>query len=120
MTLKNILLVLPILFIGITVPGCIHNYEPVISLISAEPNPVSQGGIVSLICNASDDDDSSILKNESLSFVWFAAVGEIVSEDSDNTATWTAPQEPGEYSISCSVSDESDGLDIGTIEIIVQ
>ena len=118
--MKNILLVLPILLIGITGSGCIHNYEPVISLISAEPNPVSQGGIVSLICNASDDDDSSILKNESLSYVWYAAVGEIVSEDSDNTATWTAPQEPGEYSISCSVSDESDGLDIGTIEIIVQ
>jgi|TARA_B110000438_G_scaffold81317_1_gene81172 hypothetical protein len=120
LTLKNILLALTILFIGTTTQGCIHNYEPVISTISAEPNPVPQGGIVSLICNASDDDDSSKLKNESLTYVWFAATGEIISQDSDNTATWTAPQEPGKYSISCSVSDESDGMDILTIDILVQ
>lgn len=120
MTLKNILLALILLFAGITIPGCIHNYEPVISMISAEPNPVPQGGIVSLICNASDDDDSSKLKNESLTYAWFAATGEITSQESDNTATWTAPQEPGKYSISCSVSDESDGMDISTIDILVQ
>ena len=120
MILKNILIILSILFIGVANPGCIHNYDPVISLISAEPNPVSKGGTVNLICKASDDDDSNRLKDDNISYSWVAAFGEIVSEDSDNTATWTAPQEPGEYSISCSVSDESDGLDIGTIEIIVQ
>ena len=118
--MKNILLTLSILFTGITIPSCIHNYEPVISLITAEPNPVSQGGVVNLICKASDDDDSSILKDEILSYSWFAAVGEIVSEDFDNTAIWTAPQESGKFSISCSVTDDYNGLDIGTKEITVQ
>ena len=118
--MKNILLSLSIIFIGITIPSCIHNYEPVISTISAAPNPVSKGGTVNLVCSASDDDDSNILKNESLSYAWFASVGEIISENSDNTAIWTAPQEAGKYSISCSVTDEYDGLDIKTIEIIVE
>ena len=118
--MKNILLTLSILFTGITIPSCIHNYEPVISLITAEPNPVSQGGVVNLICKASDDDDSSLLKTESLSYSWYAAVGNIISENSDNIATWTAPQETGKYSVSCSVSDKHNGLDIGTIEILVQ
>ena len=59
--MKNILLSLSIIFIGIAIPSCIHNYEPVISTISAAPNPVSKGGTVNLICSASDDDNSSIL-----------------------------------------------------------
>ena len=118
--MKNFFLVLSILLTVTTLPSCIHNYEPVISSISADPNPVSPGGIVSLICKASDDDDSSILKSESLSYAWFSSVGEVVSEKSDNTAMWTAPLELGKYSISCSVTDESDGLDIATIEILVE
>ena len=118
--MKNIFLATTVLCITLTFPSCIHNYEPVITSISATPNPVNPGGIVTLTCSASDDDDSSILKSESLSYYWYAAVGEIISEESDNNATWTAPQEPGKYSISCSVSDENDGLDIATIEIVVE
>ena len=102
------------------ITGCIRNYEPVISSISADPNPVSPGGIVNLSCNATDDDDSSINKNETLSYEWFAAMGEVTIGETSNLATWTAPMEPGLYSISCSVSDESYGLDIATIEIAVE
>ncbi|MDC1416341.1 PKD domain-containing protein [bacterium] len=109
-----------LLFLGLIMFGCTHNYEPVISQILADPNPASEGSSVTFICNASDDDDSSALKNESLNYTWYAAVGEIVSENLDNTATWIAPNEPGNYSISCRVSDESDGVDIGTIEVVVQ
>ena len=118
--MKKHFILLSLICFGLTVPGCIHNYEPVISTISAAPNPVSKGGTVNLICSANDDDNSSILKNESLSYAWFASVGEIISENSDNTAIWTAPQDAGKYSISCSVTDEYDGLDIKTIEIIVE
>lgn len=102
------------------ITGCIRNYEPVISSISADPNPVSPGGIVNLSCNATDDDDSSINKNETLSYEWFSAMGEVTIGETSNLATWTAPMEPGLYSISCSVSDESYGLDIATIEIAVE
>ena len=100
--------------------GCIRNYEPVISSITANPNPVPAGGIVNLTCNASDDDYSARQKDESLSYEWFAAAGEIILGEPANTATWTAPNESGLFSVSCSVSDNYFGLDIAIIEIIVE
>ena len=109
-----------ILMILLLITGCIHNYEPVIKSITADPNPVAPGGIVSLICNASDDDESSRLKEEILGFSWSAAYGEIISENEDNKATWTAPNLLGDYSISCTVNDQYNGIDIFTIDITVQ
>ena len=109
-----------ILMILLLITGCIHNYEPVIKSITADPNPVSSGGIVSLTCNASDDDESSRLKEESLGYSWSAAYGEIISENEDNKATWTAPSILGDYSISCTVNDQYNGIDIFTIDITVQ
>ena len=109
-----------ILMILLLITGCIHNYEPVIKSITADPNPVSPGGIVSLTCNASDDDESSRLKEEILDFSWSAAYGEIISENEDNKATWTAPYLLGDYSISCTVNDQYNGIDIFTIDISVE
>ena len=109
-----------ILMILLLITGCIHNYEPVIKSITADPNPVVPGGIVNLICNASDDDESSRLKEESLGYSWSAAYGEINSENEDNKATWTAPNILGDYSISCTVNDQYNGIDIFTIDISVQ
>ena len=109
-----------ILMILLLITGCIHNYEPVIKSITADPNPVSPGGIVSLTCNASDDDESSRLKEESLGYSWSAAYGEIISENEDNKATWTAPSILGDYSISCTVNDQYNGIDIFTIDISVE
>ena len=116
----HILKIRSILIVFLVMVSCIHNYEPVIKSITADPNPVGSGGIVSLTCNASDDDESSKLKDESLSFSWSAAYGEIISENEDNTATWTAPNISGEYSISCTVNDQYNGIDIFTIDISVQ
>ena len=59
-------------------------------------------------------------KDESLSYEWFAAAGEIILGEPANTATWTAPNESGIFSVSCSVSDNYFGLDIAIIEIIVE
>ena len=109
-----------ILMILSLITGCIHNYEPVIKSITADPNPVSPGGIVSLTCNASDDDESSRLKEESLGYSWSAAYGEIISENEDNKATWIAPSLLGDYSISCTVNDQYNGIDIFTIDISVE
>ena len=100
--------------------SCIRNYEPVISSILADPNPVPKGGIVNLTCNASDDDYSTRQKEEILTYEWFAAAGEITIGEPGNVATWTAPNESGLFSISCSVTDEYYGLDIATIEIAVE
>ena len=109
-----------ILIILLLITGCIHNYEPVIKSITADPNPVAPGGIVNLICTASDDDESSRLKEEILGFSWSAAYGEIISENEDNKATWTAPSLLGDYSISCTVNDQYNGIDIFTIDISVE
>ena len=109
-----------ILMILLLITGCIHNYEPVIKSITADPNAVAPGGIVSLTCNASDDDESSRLKEESLGYSWSAAYGEIISENEDNKATWTAPIILGDYSISCTVNDQYNGIDIFTIDISVE
>jgi len=109
-----------ILVIFLIISGCVHNYEPVIKSITAEPNPVNPGGIVNLICYASDDDESSRLKEESLGYSWSAAYGEIISENEDNNATWTAPSILGDYSISCTVNDQYNGIDIFTIDISVE
>ena len=113
---KKFLILLPYLFLT----SCIRNYEPVISSILANPNPVSKGGVVDLTCNASDDDHSTRQKDESLSYEWFAAAGEITISEQGNTATWSAPNESGLFSVSCSVTDEYYGLDIATIEITVE
>ena len=113
---KKVLILLPYLLLT----SCIRNYEPVISSILADPNPVPKGGVVNLTCNASDDDYSTRQKEEILTYEWFAAAGEITIGEPGNVATWTAPNESGLFSISCSVTDEYYGLDIATIEIAVE
>ncbi len=112
--LVNSILILSSLFIG-----CVHNYEPVISAIYATPNPVEIGGTVELTCKASDDDESSMLKQESLNYSWDSAFGDI-NAGSLNSATWSAPEEAGEYSITCTVTDQFNGVDIFTIDIKVE
>ena len=100
--------------------GCVHNYEPIINSIHADPNPAPTNSIVSLTCKASDDDESSMLKKEILNYEWSCAYGEVVSVDQNHNATWMAPDQPGEYSISCIVTDRFNGADIFTIDITVQ
>ena len=40
--------------------GCIHNYEPKIDSINADPNPAPIGSVVNLTCNASDNDEIDV------------------------------------------------------------
>ena len=44
----HILKIRSILIVFLVMVSCIHNYEPVIKSITADPNPVGSGGIVSL------------------------------------------------------------------------
>lgn len=118
--MKKPTLLLNLIILGLSILSCAHNYEPTISAITASPNPVEPGGTVTLSCDASDDDESNIFRDESLTYAWFAATGEIVPGDEVNTATWTAPSEAGKYSISCTVTDQYNGLDIATIDITVE
>lgn len=100
--------------------SCTHNYEPVITSIVADPNPAQVNELVSLVCNAKDDDTSSSMKDEELTYEWIAASGLINVGQSFENATWVAPSEPGFYSITCKVVDNYNGTDIETISIEVQ
>lgn len=113
-------LLLKSIFSLLLLSGCIHNYEPEIESINAEPNPAPIGSIVNLTCSASDDDESSMLKQEVLDYSWSCAYGQITSQDNDNKATWVSPDIVGAYSISCTVTDQYNGIDIYTIEVIVE
>ena len=107
-------------FFALVLSGCIHNYEPEIESINADPNPAPIGSIVNLTCNASDNDESSMLKQEALDYSWSCAYGQISSQDNDNKATWVSPNIVGAYSISCTVTDQYNGVDIYTIEVIIE
>ena len=111
---------LPFILFLVFYVGCTHNYEPVIISIKADPNPVQLNGTVNLTCNAKDDDTSSSMKDEEISYEWFASIGEIQYGESPELAIWTAPSEAGYYSITCKVTDQYNGTDIETISLTVQ
>ena len=114
--ISNIVFLFALLFFS----SCSQNFEPIIKSITAEPNPAQINDIVNLTCKAIDDDDENILKEELLQYEWFAAYGEITFSSETNTAIWEAPENPGEYSVTCSVTDQYNGLDILSISITVQ
>ena len=89
----------------------LSNTEPVITSLTADNTTVSPGGTVTLTCTAEDDDD------DSLTYTWECTNGSLAPNGS--TATWTAPGDPGTYSISCEVVDGNDGSTMEIINITV-
>ena len=73
---------------------------------------VSPGDTVSLTCTAEDID------GDILTYSWECTDGSLTPDGS--TATWTAPDSSGTYSISCAVTDGNDGHSIDIIDIAVQ
>jgi hypothetical protein len=114
--ISNIVFLFAFLFFS----NCSQNFEPIIKSITAEPNPAQINEIVNLTCKAIDDDEENILKEELLQYEWFAAFGEIIFNSESNTASWETPENPGVYSVTCSVTDQYNGLDILSISITVQ
>ena len=99
--------------------SCSQNFEPTIESVTASPNPAQSGQKVLLKCIATDDDEGNILKNELLSYEWFASFGDL-SSDLGDTTSWIAPSIPGNYSVTCKVSDQYNGMDILAINIVVE
>ena len=99
--------------------SCFHfycagdNVSPVIENIIAEPDSIATGGSVQLICNASDEEDNSLI------YLWDCALGNISSSNENDSAIWIAPNETGYFSISCEVSDSNNGSAIQTINVKV-
>jgi hypothetical protein len=89
------------------------NHNPEITTIQALPNSVSIGGIITLTCIATDEDDDPV------SYLWQASKGEF-QDETDNITLWTAPNNnTGIFQIMCSVSDGQGGSDIGSVEVEV-
>ena len=101
----------PIILLIVIATNCGGNLPPVISSLTANLETIVTGGQVLLTCEASDDEDSD------LDYLWECSNGLIVYEG--NSATWTAPNEIGTFSVSCEVMDSNNGHDIKTIDIIV-
>ena len=125
---------------GLLTFNCVSNYEPVISEITADPNPVVMGGLVSLRCIASDEDESSIRAKDSITYNWSASAGSFVIPDTFDTLYgfnglmivqdiidfelhpskiyWAAVDssgmetDTGYYTITCQVNDENNAIDI--------
>ena len=112
--------------------NCISNYEPVISEITADPNPVVMGGLVSLRCIASDEDESSIRAKDSITYDWSASAGSFVVPDTidyilhPSKIYWAAVDssgmetDTGYYTITCQVNDENNAVDILSIIVKVE
>ena len=105
--IKTILIV----FAALLASCSVFNTEPVITSLTADNTTVSTGGTVALTCNAEDDDEDRLI------YTWECTDGSLAPNGS--TATWTAPVDPGTYSISCEVTDGNDGSTMEIIDITV-
>ncbi|MCX6002313.1 MAG: PKD domain-containing protein [Chloroflexi bacterium] len=87
------------------------NNPPIISSLTADRQVVQPLGKVNLNCQASDPE------SDNLSYQWTASGGLI--EGSSDTATWTAPNNPGSYRVTVYVGDGKGGSTTGDALITV-
>lgn len=129
--------------------SCLSNYEPVISEITSDPNPVSREGVVSLYCIAKDEDESDIRLKDLITYEWSASAGFFLVPDSTKDTLYKTPDlyivpdssdsifngsmvywfavdssgaaiDTGFHTITCQASDANNAIDILSILIKVQ
>ena len=129
--------------------SCFSNYEPVISEITSDPNPVSKEGVVRLHCIAKDEDESSIRVKDFITYNWSASAGFFLVPDSTKDTLYKTPDlyivpdssdsifngsmvywfavdssgaaiDTGFHTVTCQVSDANNAIDILSILIRVQ
>jgi hypothetical protein len=88
------------------------NHIPIIEEIIANPRKIQIGSNADINCTASD------LDGDSLTFDWLSTFGTITG--SDSSIVWTAPINPGNYFILCSVNDGRGGTAIDSISVSVR
>ncbi len=88
------------------------NHIPIIEEIIANPRKIQIGSNADINCTASD------LDGDSLTFNWLSTFGTITG--SDSSIVWTAPINPGNYFILCSVNDGRGGTAIDSIGVSVR
>ena len=129
--------------------SCLSNYEPVISEITSDPNPVSREGVVSLHCIAKDEDELDIREKDLISYEWSASAGFFLVPDSTKDTLYKTPDlylvpdssdsifngsmvywfavnssgaaiDTGFQTITCEVDDANNAVDILSILVRVQ
>ena len=129
--------------------SCFSNYEPVISEITSDPNPVSKEGVVSLYCIAKDEDESDIRVKDLITYEWSASAGFFLVPDSTKDTLYKTPDlyivpdssdsifngsmvywfavnssgaaiDTGFQTITCEVDDANNAVDILSILVRVQ
>lgn len=77
-----------------------QNHAPVIIEIIKDLSEVPTNRWVTLTAIATDKD------GDSLTYYWNASAGRIDAyETTENPTRWESPSEPGEYTVTCTVSD---------------
>jgi len=90
--------------IAVTVCGCgPANHSPVITSLEADKTLLLPSETVNIECNATGLDGGN------LSYNWSVTGGTIHARESGEAVGWTAPDEPGNYTIMVNVTDEEGG-----------
>ena len=88
-----------------------ENHPPIISSLVSSQNSVEANQTVDISCNASDGD------GDTLTYNW-TANGQSIGENA-SSLNWVAPDTPGTYIITCTVSDSKGSQDSDSVSIIV-
>ena len=90
------------------------NNPPAISALTGSPPVVSPTGVSTITCTASDPD------NPTLYYDWFANGGSTQTIAGDGSQMrWIAPASPGQYTITCGVSDGEGGSAQANVQVMV-
>lgn len=87
------------------------NRPPQIESLTADALWTRPSGSLQVQCNASDPD------GHDLHYEWTATGGDI--DDTGTEVTWTAPEDPGQFSITVTVTDGHGGSDTETLSVKV-
>ncbi len=112
---KWLLGLIGLVVIGVLVCGCgLANRSPVIISLEADKTVLLPSKTVNIECNATDVDGGN------LSYNWSASRGAIHARGSGEYAGWTAPDEPGNYTIMVNVTDEEGNWAVRSVTIRVR
>ena len=87
------------------IPNIVDNHPPVIDHIEISPIDIYITQPVTITYFASDQD------GDTLSYTWTKTGGTFEGSVTGPTITWIAPSKPGNYTVTCEVSDGKDNVD---------
>ena len=112
---KLLLGIISLVVIGVLVCGCgLISDSPVITSLEADKTVLLPSEVIYIECNATGVDGGN------LSYNWSASGGAIHVRRSGEAAGWTAPDEPGNYTITVNVTDEEGNWAVRSVTIRVR